>query len=310
MSQPIAQYLATLKLAEPVRHGRLAMYPLLAEKDFTPDYLILAEALAAGHCQVEEVSEGGRINRLLFVNRGHLPVLLLDGDVLVGARQNRVLDFTLLAPAKAKTELPVSCVEQGRWSYRGGRGFRASAQACYASLRALKAASRRGHGGESVQSAIWREISAKTTRLGAHSATQDMTSVYTTHEEVLEDLAAEFHPLPGQVGAGFTLDGSILGMDAFDSAATFAGCLTRLVRGYALESLDPLMRGEAAAEPRVETWLQRLSAARPNLQPAPGLGEHAHIDAPDLGASALVHADRVVHLFAYPKAGYWRSFDG
>ena len=45
-------------------------------------------------------------------------VLLDDGEELVGAKQSRILNVTLLVAAGSKPPIPVSCVEQGRWSRR------------------------------------------------------------------------------------------------------------------------------------------------------------------------------------------------
>ena len=42
-------------------------------------------------------------------------VLLYDGEELVGAKQNRILNVAVLAGAKTRLTIPVSCVEQGRW---------------------------------------------------------------------------------------------------------------------------------------------------------------------------------------------------
>ena len=44
-------------------------------------------------------------------------LLMLDGEELVGAKKNRVLNVTVLIAAQSDTVIPVSCVEQGRWSY-------------------------------------------------------------------------------------------------------------------------------------------------------------------------------------------------
>lgn len=55
---------------------------------------------------------------LTVVNHADSPVLLLDGEELVGALQDRVLNSTVLLPAHAWLMIPVNCVEEGRWGSR------------------------------------------------------------------------------------------------------------------------------------------------------------------------------------------------
>ncbi len=86
-----------------------------------PPYLTAAEALDAGTLSIGEMG-GGSVPQLVLKNAGTLPVLLLDGEHLEGAMQNRVLNATVLAAPDHETVIPVSCVERGRWGYRGPSG--------------------------------------------------------------------------------------------------------------------------------------------------------------------------------------------
>lgn len=76
---------------------------------------MLDAALTQGSGRVTEVSAGGHIPELRFVNYGDWPVLLLDGEKLIGAKQNRILNLTLLAPAHKTILILVSYVEVGHW---------------------------------------------------------------------------------------------------------------------------------------------------------------------------------------------------
>jgi len=105
---------------------------------------------------------------LLLINRGDRPVLLIDGEELVGAKQNRVLNLTILAPAQSEIVIPVSCVEQGRW-HEVSAAFCASPRVHFAAGRAAKVASvsdclAQGQGAVSDQSEVWHHIAAKAAR--------------------------------------------------------------------------------------------------------------------------------------------------
>jgi hypothetical protein len=116
MEEVVAKTLEQLEFDEPQRYKQMDVLPLLAP-DAGPAYLMLKEALEAHLLEVKEVNHGGSVPDLVAENKGDLPVLLLDGEELAGAKQNRVLNSSLLLPAKTTQLIPVSCTERGRWSY-------------------------------------------------------------------------------------------------------------------------------------------------------------------------------------------------
>jgi hypothetical protein len=120
---------------EPLTHGALTVIPLLAPGAPDPGWLTLAEAGDA--VTIEEVSEAGAVPTLRLTSVADRPVLLLDGEELIGARQNRVLNTTVLVAAGARLTIPVSCVEEGRWAYRSRRFAVESATGARVPRRAL-----------------------------------------------------------------------------------------------------------------------------------------------------------------------------
>jgi len=115
----------------------LALAPLVADRDREAGYVVLDDALARGWVTVSEVGEGGHVPELKVVNRGDVAVLLLDGEELVGAKQNRVLNLTILVPPQHTTIIPVSCVESGRWRHVSHQ-FGAASRTQFAEGRAAK----------------------------------------------------------------------------------------------------------------------------------------------------------------------------
>src|SRR5580693_4631956 len=108
-----------VRIGDPIRHESLAVFPLfIMEPGGNVDYLLSDEALAGGAVTVEELNEAGSVPNLLVDNQTDALVLFLEGEELRGAKQNRVLNTSVLVAAHSRTTLPVSCVEQGRWRYR------------------------------------------------------------------------------------------------------------------------------------------------------------------------------------------------
>ncbi len=81
----IQKSLKGMGIGEAQQHGSLAMLPLLASSEGGVDYLLLGEALRSGVARVTEVSEHGHVPELKFINAADLPVLIFEGEELVGA---------------------------------------------------------------------------------------------------------------------------------------------------------------------------------------------------------------------------------
>ena len=107
----------TLQVGDPIGHLNLTLVHLRGGGHGRLDYLLGQEALASSQLTITEIGEHGSVPELLAVNTSQQMVLLLDGEELVGAKQNRILNTSVLLPTNSKTKIPVSCVEQGRWRH-------------------------------------------------------------------------------------------------------------------------------------------------------------------------------------------------
>jgi hypothetical protein len=108
--ETIAKTLGSILAGKPQHHGALAVIPILAPMQTEPEWLTLAEA--GDRVRITEVDEEGSVPDLRVANLGNLPLPLLDGQQLVGAKQNRILNMTVLVAAHSEVTIPVSRVER------------------------------------------------------------------------------------------------------------------------------------------------------------------------------------------------------
>ncbi|MGE3424887.1 MAG: DUF6569 family protein [Dehalococcoidia bacterium] len=106
--QEIQASLSALKLGAPQVFRNLAIFPLVSAKDAGAGYVLLDEALERKLARVTEVSERGHVPELAFENSSAEKILLVDGDELVGAKQNRILNLSVLVAGGARVVIPVS----------------------------------------------------------------------------------------------------------------------------------------------------------------------------------------------------------
>jgi hypothetical protein len=301
--EQVAQTLDGLELAEAVNDGALTVFPLLGADKPGPRYLTLDEALASNLAEVTEISAEGRVPELFFENKGDDPILLVDGEQLIGAKQNRVLNLTILVRPKSRITIPVSCVEQGRWSSRGG--FQSADHAMFATARANKAEQvsaymRKSGKRTSDQSAVWRDIEARLQTVGAASPTQAMNDAFEHRREHLEKAVAAAKPQATQRGAVYLVNGKLAGIEVFDKAETYAKLAPKLARSYAL---DADASGEARkADPLVVSLtLARLKTLKIEAYPGTDLGTDLRLADEALSGAALVAGEAVLHLEAFGK---------
>lgn len=308
--QEIRDSLEALTLGAPQAHRNLALYPLLGERDDPPRYLLLDEALDKKLARVTEVSVGGSVPELAFENGSAEKILLVDGDELVGAKQNRVINLSILVTGGKRIVIPVSCVEQGRWSYRSRESYRTrdfapAKRMLYAKLRAKKMASvsfsmrERGER-RSDQGEVWNDIADKMAFLRARSETGAMGDAYASRITDLDAYAQAFRPQARQRGAVVALDGKVVGLEVFDSAAVFAKFHDKLVRSYALDAIETA-NGKTLAPPEgeVRAFLEKMKAAAAERFTALGEGEDLRLSGEGIAGGALAAGGRVVHLAGY-----------
>lgn len=117
------------KVSGPFTHDNLSIFFIHGKSADGPVPLTLEEALAKG---LAEVQETGTVSQLVIQNKGKEEVFVHAGDIVKGGKQDRVVTATFVLPAKSKpTEVPVYCVEAGRWAPRGAedaRKFSAAAE--------------------------------------------------------------------------------------------------------------------------------------------------------------------------------------
>ena len=234
-------------------------------------------------------------------------MLILDGEELIGAKQNRVLNLTVLVPGKAELAVPVSCVEQGRWAY-STPDFRSSKRALYADLRARKVAqvseSLAVSGSRAAsQTEIWQNISEKCQRMGAVAPTGAMADLYDQFDSKLDEAINALAPSQGEAGAIVAINGSVRGLDVFDRADTYVKMFPKLIGSYAVDAFDRDLRApdNDGSDPR--EFLDALRAQTEfSSYPAPGLGNDLRIRSSSVVGAALEVDHSVIHLCAFRLA--------
>ncbi len=307
MNEVVSAFLERLELGDPKCDEGLTLVPVFGIFADLPEFVTLEQALTARTLIVTEVSEGGSVPMLKARNVGFAGVLIIDGEELAGAKQNRVLNTSVFIKPGQEIVIPVSCTEAGRWSYRtstfedsghvSALGIRLAAnESVTSSLRT------RGRY-DSDQGRVWDEVGLLQQRHRVHSPTSAAREVYESHRESGRRREAAFECLPGQIGIVAVWGGGVAGMDVVTNPDAYSRLHARLVQSYALDAPGGHADGRAGAAARdreaARAWLDSLVGAEATAHESPGNGLSYRLSGDRVVGSALAVDGVVLHAVVF-----------
>jgi len=286
-------------VGDPLSHASISIFPLAAEFKSNVNYVLSDEALAAGTVTVEEIGEAGSVPDLVVNNQASCLVLFLEGEELRGAKQNRVLNTSVLVAAKSKVKIPVSCVEQGRWRY-SSRQFASGGSHCSSKLRhilkkSVLKSTKEGQGHRSDQGEVWSEVSRQMASLGSQSHTMAMADTYETHKDRLAEYHDRLKYVEGATGLAVAVGKRVVSLDLFDKPATCRKVWDRLLTGVIMDALEVGSGAERIDKTDTEKLLQSLRNISWEQTRAAGVGDEYRYGDDEKHASALLYEGVVVH---------------
>jgi hypothetical protein len=288
-----------IHVADPISHESISIFPLQAEAESKVDYVLSDEALAAGTVTVEEVGEAGSVPELVVNNQTDSLVLFLEGEELRGAKQNRVLNTSVLVAAKTKIKIPVSCVERGRWRYTSrlfaSGGSHGSSKLRHILKQSVLKSVKEGRGHSSDQGEVWKEVDRQRESLGSHSATGAMADTYETYKDRLAEYRERLKYVEGAIGLAVAVGQKIVSVDLFDKPSTCRKVWDRLLTGVIMDALEAGPAEERVEKTDTEKLLGTLRDSSWEQTKAVGEGDEFRCGSEDKHASVLVYNGTVVH---------------
>lgn len=274
--------LDTAAIGRPITRLGISFFPVYLMNNELPRILTSFPTV----CSIGELDDPSVPTWTVTNGTGH-PLLLVEGEQFVGGDQNRTINVSVLVPGDSTMEIPVSCLEAGRWGRRSGfesgadfmpgptfthrRVRRASNLAVAEQAGSVRA--RRGD-----QGAVWRSIDDSLGELNVHARTSAMADADAVFEQEPErfDAAEELcklGPLPRQCGVVITHGPRVVATELFGAEELLQYHWAALVRSYLLEASTNTGRPSAD---RVLRTLRDTSQTACTLSPGLGLGVERH----------------------------------
>jgi hypothetical protein len=310
MDPNIINYLSALRLGELQIFENMAIVPLFTSPNGGPDYGLLKEAMDQALISVTEVNRSGSVPELKVITTSPRPILLLDGEELIGAKQNRVLNTSILLKGNSETFVPVSCTEQGRWHYTStvfsNSGVIMSHRSRASKTDTVTGSLRSKRGYSSDQIGIWSDIETLHREAGTTSQTRAMRDVYTAKTQDLGAYLGAFECVAHQQGSLVFINGEPVGLDVIPRQRAYQALHPKLIKSYAIDALLQSQGGfDAPSLTKARAFLQEAQGCEDNIFTSVGLGYDYRFWGRQVVGSALVFEGYIIHLalFRLDKRG-------
>jgi len=306
MHSTISKLLGGVRLGEPVTDAGLTLIPVFADFPGAPQFLTLSEAIGRESLVITEVDAGGSVPELRAANRGDVGVLILDGEEVLGAKQNRVLNTSVYLAPGSEILIPVSCTEQGRWNYISDRfsdsGYLSSRSVRCAANESVTENLRQSESFRSDQGRVWDEVEMLHARHAVSAKTHAMRDVYEADKARTGRRREIGAAVPGQCGVFGLWGGRVIGFDAVGDPTVYAQLHERLVRSY---TLDAWVESAEAGENDLFTakeFLVSLAESELSTHESPGDGVSTRFTGTAFTGSVLTVDDAILHAVCFASA--------
>jgi len=299
----LSEWTGEIKVEEGMVFKNCLLFPVRVEKESVLSFKTIEELVNVNAIKIEEL-RNPTIGSVRIRNLSTDPVFLLDGEILVEALQTRVTNTSLIIDGMQDVVIPVSCVEEHRWS--GKSEFTSSGMCSTISLRKelmrslIKGKSRKF---ESDQNKIWAAVRTTLAATGVVSPTSSLYDVYKTYQSrgfLPEE--EEIAPIFDASGVICAVNGKIAVMDLFPPKELFRKVAKKLIAGYIVEALSA-GKGNIEVKPReVEAFVEYIMNASVEKVESPTKNSfELRFSNERAFGRAVVYKNSAVHITSFPN---------
>ncbi len=284
----------------------LSLVQFSTEYKNTFEYISLSTAINNNYLEITEIDESGDVNNLIALNKSDYYIFIMDGDVLEGAKQNRVMNSSVLLAPKRKYFIPVSCVEQGRWRFVSKKFSNAkySAPVGLRAKRTVKVSERlASHGKHAAdQSEVWHSVEGYSHMFSVHSPTSSLSDVYEEKSDKFEQCISSFEKNNSANGLAVFVRKNLLCLDVFNRTDIYEEYFDKILRGVAFEAFmlkpgkDKLT--EAEANYKTQDFFDVYETIEKNTYPGIGVGTEFRFESDEVTGVELKYNEHPIHLTA------------
>ncbi|MFA6290680.1 MAG: HIRAN domain-containing protein [Victivallales bacterium] len=305
----LREFFKNIKIGQAISNEDVTVVPLFGKVDEDCKYMGCGDALDRELLKVQEVSESGAVSTLTATNRGEKPVFIISGQGLKGAKQDRIVNISIIIDIKTSINVPVSCVEAHRWNYSKDNVFRKSNVAApkvrFSLHRSVNENVKAHKNYCSNQGEIWDTVDKVAEGTGVKSATACLNDVYDKYEKRLKDFSDKIKYPDKACGLAVFNGPKLVSLDYFGYPELMKSSWNDIVRSVALGAMDSMNKpavkkqGTLKADQEIKKFLDGIIDKAVQPEKSPGKGLYVRSQSKNHEAGLLIDEEKLVHLSAY-----------
>ena len=244
-----------------------------------------------GLAKAEEVTAEGIVSRVKIINYSENLLFISDGEAIVGAKQNRIAERSVIIKDQSDAVVPVYCVERGRWGYRDRENprFAKSEFSLSPRTRDKKAEFLKNSHNQSTQNMVWQDIDEFSEKVNYSSETSDLGDILNSRNN--ENLYEKVEEVNSN---GFIVLGT--GRPFIEVFSHNDICKKHLNKSIRIWSADENTVAETFDKP--ENYFEKFNNSEWDKEDSIGL-ENAFSSKGDNNGRAIFHNQKLVHSYMY-----------
>ncbi|MDT3697123.1 MAG: DUF6569 family protein [Ignavibacterium sp.] len=288
------------------KYKRLSVVQFLTAQQNSFEYISGPSAIRDDLIQIKEVSVSGNVNSLLVFNQSDKYAFFMDGDILIGAKQNRVLNTSVLLAPNSKTTLPVSCVEQGRWSHISAK-FMDSEYITPQKIRANKSRNvsvnlRSRSKFDASQSEVWKNVEDYQVMYNVNSPTMNLSDVYEKEKKSFDEFIKNFNLNKNANGLALLVDQKLFNIEVFNRTDIYSEYFPKILKSTAMEVIHLAKKEnnltETEAIYKTQEMFEKIDTIEKTKHKGVAAGDEQRFDSLEMTGFELSFRDHLIHLTA------------
>lgn len=274
--------------------------------DNNVDLMSLEIGLDMGLVEIKELDEAGSVGEVKVVNNAVTPLLLLDGEEIIGSKQNRIVNATIIIPAKSERIIPVSCVEEGRWAYNTTK-FHYSNHMATSRVRRDKQTSvnnslRNERLFKSDQGKVWSNVRDTLYNLNVKSDTNALHDTYNQRKTQLESYKKAFKSNDNQNGLIVYVNGELAGFEIIYNSTRYKEYHEKIIESYVMDALLRQNEDCVKEDFSKEDLIQKIMQTPRESYDSVGEGVDYRIEDEDITGSVVLYNNKLVNASFFRKS--------